>query len=142
MTCVRQITAMNRAQTRAVATDEATVAATLLFDAVSREARGVHKFGPTSNLADLQRRSNLCTPRPWREAACGPLGEGCVRVAVDDPRGASLRGDLGAAPGADPRRRLGMGRRESGEARAESGAALEREAAVRIMAPDRGSRCT
>ncbi len=30
---------MNRAQTRAVATDGATVAATLLFDAVSREKR-------------------------------------------------------------------------------------------------------
>lgn len=71
----------------------------------------------------------------------GSVAEGRACVAVDDPRGRSLRGNPGAAAGSEPGGRLGPTRLQPREVRdSQHAAARQGEASLRVVAADRGGR--
>src|SRR5207249_3243297 len=112
-------------------------------DHFRRARRGVpgtpsSRTGDDREAALAARQSN---ERARRETDRGPVAEGRLRVAPDDPGRASLRGDASAASGPEPRGRLGASRLQPGEARClEPAKAAEGDAAVRVLGTDRGSR--
>jgi hypothetical protein len=99
----------------------------------------MHQAEPVT-IADLRWLLRKATAAlVWGEAGRS-VAEGHLRLAADDPGRASLRGDTGAPAGPEPRGGVGMAQRQPGKACPEPAAALEGEAALRVVGAVRGRR--
>ena len=115
-------------------------AATMTLAELVDEYLGMH-----SGRAGDDREAALAARQGDKNARRGEagraVGEGDLRLAADDPGRAPLRGDTGGPAGPEPRGAVGVAQRQPREAGPElAAAALEREAALRDVAADRGRR--
>jgi hypothetical protein len=113
------------------------LAATMTLDELVDEYLEMHQAEPVT-IAKLRWLLAKATAT-LGESVGGALSKGRVRLASDGAGGASLRSHPGPSSGAEPRGRLGADRLQPGQAgRPEPGPAIEGDAAVRIVAADRG----
>jgi len=84
-------------------------AATMTLGELVDEYLEMHQAEPVT-IAKLRWLLGKATAAPRRGAVGRAFTEGCVRVAADGSGGASVRGNSGASPGAQPCGRLGADR--------------------------------